>query len=58
MKSRKNGKTKEAQQGLKRIRQLLAKQHSPLMSMTKEQVIETLRKTREELWEAKVAPRA
>ena len=43
---------------LKRIRRLVARQHHPLASMTKQQVIDTLRKSREELWEAKLAARA
>jgi len=49
--------TKELRHRLTHIRELMAKQRSPLSSMTKEQVIEAIRKTREELWEAKFAPR-
>lgn len=49
--------TKSAQEQLARIRRLIDKSHSPLARMTEQQVIQALRKTREELWEAKVAPR-
>ncbi len=46
-----------AQHQLAKIRRLLRASRLPLLQMTDEQVIEALRKTREELWEAKVALR-
>ena len=42
---------------LAKIRRLMEQSQSPLKRMTQEQVIRALRKTREELWEEKVAPR-
>ena len=48
---------KSTQEHLAKIRQLINRSHSPLTRMTEQQVIHALRKTREDLWEAKVAPR-
>ncbi len=41
---------------LAKIRSLIEKSRPPLARMTDQQVIDALRKTREELWEEKVAP--
>lgn len=46
-----------AKQQLAKIRQRISGSRLPLSKMTDEQVIQTLRKTREELWEEKVALR-
>jgi len=48
---------KEAKNHLQRIRKLVAENPSPIFKMTKEEVIKTLRKTREAIWEEKVALR-
>ncbi len=53
----KNKKAKEAKKLLEELRQSIAKKHNPFARMTKEQVIKVLRKTREELWEEKLAAR-
>ena len=42
---------------LKKLRQTIAKNPSPIFKMSKEDVIKTLRKTREEIWEEKLALR-
>lgn len=42
---------------LSKIRRLLAEGRPPLLRMTEEQVIHALRKTREALWDDKVALR-
>ena len=46
-----------AKRQLAKIRQQISESRLPLSKMTDEQVIQTLRKTREELWEGKVALR-
>lgn len=51
-------KAREAKQHLDRIRELVAKRPSPFVGMSKDQVIEALRKTREQLWEKKLGIRA
>jgi len=48
---------KKARKHFERLRELVAQGNSPLKGMTEEQVIEQLRKTREELWNEKFAPR-
>lgn len=50
-------KKKMAKKLLEELRQSIAKKPSPFAGMTKEQVIEHLRKIREELWEEKLAAR-
>ncbi len=49
--------TKEAKKHLKKLREIIAKNPSPIFKMSKEDVIKTLRKTREAIWEEKVALR-
>ena len=51
-------KAKEALKQLAYIRQLAAKRPSPFTGMSKDAVIEELRKTREQLWEKKLGIRA
>lgn len=46
-----------AREQLDKIRRLMERSRSPLKRMTQEQLIQALRKTREELWEEKIAPR-
>lgn len=46
---------KKARMHLKKLRQLIAQRKSPFAGMNKEQVIQVIRKTREELWEHKIA---
>ncbi len=48
---------KEAKKHLKKLREIIAKNPSPIFKMSKEDVIKTLRKTREAIWEEKVALR-
>lgn len=48
-------KTQQALKHLKKIRELVAQKKSPFAGMTEDEVIEKLRKTREELWEKKLA---
>jgi hypothetical protein len=43
---------------LKKIRRMVAQSNSPLLKMTKEQVIAKLRQTREDLWNEKFAHRS
>jgi len=49
---------KEAKKHLKKLRELVAQRPSPFAGMTKDEVIEELRKTREKLWEKKLGIRA
>ena len=51
----KNKKAKEAKRLLQEIRHNVAKRPNPFAGMTKAQVIKVLRKTREKLWEEKLA---
>ena len=46
---------KEAKKHLEKLRQIIAKNPSPIFKMSKEDVIKTMRKTREKLWEEKFA---
>lgn len=47
----------KAKKHLEKLCELVAKNPSPIFKMSKEDVIKTLRKTREKLWEEKVALR-
>lgn len=51
-------RAKEALKHLRNIRALASKRPSPFVGMTKDEVIEELRKTRETLWEKKLGIRA
>ena len=44
-----------AKRRLERIRQIMSKAHSPYRGMTKQEAINEIRKTREKLWEEKLA---
>ncbi len=46
---------KKAQMHLHRIRELMSKVSSPYQGMSKQEIIEKIRKTRQKLWEAKFA---
>lgn len=48
---------KKAKMHLEKLRRLIAKNPTPIFKMSKEEVIKTLRKTREEIWEEKFALR-
>lgn len=48
---------KQAKKHLAKIREIIAKNPSPIFRMSKEDVIKTLRKTRESIWEEKLASR-
>ena len=50
-------KALQAKKHLDKLRQLVAKNPSPIFKMSKYKVIETLRKTRESIWEEKLALR-
>jgi len=45
---------KKAKKHFERLCELAAQGNSPLKGMTEEQIIEQLRKTREELWNEKI----
>jgi hypothetical protein len=47
--------TVEVKRGFARIRQLMSKVRSPYRGMTKQEIIDQIRKTREKLWEEKLA---
>jgi hypothetical protein len=51
-------KAQQALKHLKKIRQLASQKKSPFENMTKEDVINHMRKIREELWEEKFAVRS
>ncbi len=51
---RKNN-VKKAKMHLEKIRQIMSKVHSPYRGMSKQQIIDEIRKTREKLWEEKFA---
>ena len=51
-------KSQEAKRHLDSIRKLVAKRPSPFVGMSKDQVIDALRQTREQLWEKKLGIRA
>ncbi len=46
---------KEAKKHLQKLRTIISKNPSPIFKMSKEDVIKTLRKTREAIWEEKLA---
>ncbi len=48
---------KRARKHLERLYQLASQSKSPFEGMTKEEIIKKLRKTREQLWEEKLASR-
>lgn len=47
----------EAKKRLHKLREIIAKNPTPIFKMSKEEVIKSLRKTREEIWEEKLAAR-
>lgn len=49
---------RQARASLKRVRALYVRRPSPLARLTPQEAIERIREVREELWEAKVAPRS
>ncbi len=49
---------KKAKQHLTKLRELVSKRKQPLSEAKEEKVLETLRKTREELWDKKFAARS
>lgn len=51
----KTPKAKKAMQHFKKLCEPVSKSKSPLNGMTEDEIIEKLRKTREELWEEKMA---
>jgi len=53
----KNKKAKEAKKRWEKLCKGIAKKKNPFAGMSKEQVIEELRKTREKLWAEKLAAR-
>ena len=50
-----NKKAKEAKKHLEKLKKIIAKNPSPIFKMSKDEVIKTLRKTRESIWEEKLA---
>lgn len=46
--------TKRAKEHLTKLRKLISKRKHPLSDMPEEEVIETLRKTREDIWDKKL----
>jgi len=48
---------KKAKGHLKKLRELVSKRKHPFFDMTEDEIIETLRKTREEIWEKKLVTR-
>ena len=46
---------KKANMHLAKLRRLATREKSPLAEMSEEEVIKTIRKTREELWDKKLA---
>lgn len=51
------GKTTQAQRHLSKLREIILKNPSPIFKMSKEETIKTLRKTRQIIWEEKLALR-
>jgi hypothetical protein len=49
---------KSAKKHLEKIYQLMSQRKSPFEGMSEEEVIKKLRKTREEIWEEKLASRS
>lgn len=50
--------SEKAKKHLNKIRQLMSQIKSPFEDMSEEEIIKKLRKTREEIWEEKLAPRS
>jgi len=48
---------KRAKKHLEKLREMIAKDPPPIFKMSKEEIIKQLRKTREEIWEEKLAAR-
>ena len=48
-------KAKEALKHIQKIRQLMSKVKSPYAGMNEQQIIDEIRKTREKLWEERLA---
>lgn len=48
---------KIAKKHLEKLREMIAKDPPPIFKMSKEDIIKQLRKTREEIWEEKLAAR-
>jgi hypothetical protein len=48
---------KEAKDHLIKLREIISKNPSPIFKMSKDDVIKTLRKTREAIWKEKIALR-
>ncbi|MFH1190809.1 MAG: hypothetical protein V1670_01250 [Candidatus Omnitrophota bacterium] len=48
-------KAKEALKHIQKIRQLMSKVKSPYAGMKEQEIIDEIRKTREKLWEEKLA---
>lgn len=46
---------KEAKKHLEKIRQLMSRVSSPYKGMTKQQIIDEIRKTRQKIWEERIA---
>jgi flagellin-specific chaperone FliS len=46
---------KKAMERINKIRQLMSKVRSPYRGMSKQEIIDVVRKTREKLWEEKLA---
>lgn len=53
----KNPDPDQAKKHLEKLREMIAKDPSPIFKMSKEEAIKQLRKTREEIWEEKLAAR-
>lgn len=49
---------KKAKKHLDKLRELIKKRKDPFFEMSEEEIIKALRKTREELWEKKLASRS
>jgi hypothetical protein len=47
----------KARKHLEKLREMIARDPDPIFKMSKEEVIKQLRKTREEIWEEKLASR-
>lgn len=48
---------KKAKKHLNKLRELISKRKHPLSDMTEEEIIKNLHKTREEIWDKKLAAR-
>ncbi len=48
---------RKAKKHLEKLREMIAKDPSPIFKMSKEEIIKQLRKTREEIWKEKLAAR-